>query len=117
MDDELKQMIQQNQETLLDLEKRVQKIQNKMMWNTIGSVLKIILIIAPLILGAIYLSPILKEYTAAFGPLLDVFDVAKDGSLVDPANPPVLNLEITPENQEIFCNARTREAIVQQICR
>ena len=75
MDDELKQMIQQNQETLLDLEKRVQKIQNKMMWNTIGSVLKIILIIAPLIWGAIYLSPILKEYTAAFGPLLDVFDV------------------------------------------
>ena len=116
MDDELKQIMQQNQETLLDLEKRVQKIQNKLMWNTIGSVLKIILIIAPLIWGAIYLSPILKEYTAAFGPLLDVFKITKDGVPAEMA-PQVLNFEISPENQEIFCNSRTREAIVQQICR
>ncbi|MBT6691247.1 hypothetical protein HOB10_02870 [Candidatus Parcubacteria bacterium] len=116
MDEESKKLLQENKEVLLDLEKRVQKIQNKMMWNTIGSVLKIVLIIGPIIWGAIYLSPILKEYTTAFKPLMDVLHISKDSDSTGTDSAPVLNLEVSPENQQIFCNPRTRELMVQQIC-
>jgi len=55
LDEELKQLVLKNQKILESLEEKVSKIQRKMLWSTIGNILKIVLIAGPIIVGIIYL--------------------------------------------------------------
>lgn len=118
-DQEWKELWEQNQASLLALDKKLTKVQNKLKWNTVWGLVKTVVIVTPLVWGAIYISPLLKNYVDIFSPMMQLFQITKEGptALQNLRNTPLLNLEITPENREIICNAKTREAIIQQVCK
>ena len=74
MDEEAKQLIKQNKELLETLEKRVKKVQKNMMWQTIGGYLRVIFIVGPIILGIIYLTPLVQKYMPAMKTSLQMFE-------------------------------------------
>jgi len=121
IDEELKRLIQKNQETLEDLEKRVKGIQKKLLWYVIGNLIKTILIVGPIIIGFIYLSPIVKEYLSGLQPM---FEMLQLGPLVlqdvfanfnPQAN--VNNGAINNETLEFLCDPVQRDAVIQSICK
>jgi len=73
INEELKALISKNQEALQGIEARVIKIQRKLMWHTVGGVLKVILIAGPIILGIIYVLPFVRDYFSTLEPLFNFF--------------------------------------------
>ena len=63
----MKQLLLENKASLERIDKVVEKLHKKMIWNTIGSILKIILIVAPIILGVIYL--VISQILPSMGSL------------------------------------------------
>jgi hypothetical protein len=72
--DEMKQLLLENKASLERIDKVVEKIHKRMIWSTIGSILKIILIVAPIVLGVIYLSPMLKQYMGGLDSALKILN-------------------------------------------
>lgn len=119
LEKEIKELLEQNQVTLGELDRKISKVQSKLRWNTISGVIKTVVIVAPLVWGAIYFSPLVKGYLDIFSPMIDIFAGLKNGPVVleNTNSSPELRLEITPENKAIICNAATREALIQKICK
>ena len=119
MDEEIKQLIKQNQESLQTLEKRVKKIQSKMMWQTVGSYLRIILIVGPIVLGVIYLTPFVQRYMPAMKTSLEMFEnlpsnLFGGGDQALPITPDQVN---TGDITESFCDPQTRQLMINQLCK
>ncbi|MBI2437177.1 MAG: hypothetical protein HYV41_05595 [Candidatus Magasanikbacteria bacterium] len=74
---ELKELIEKNIKWSQVIYNQNRKINHRLTWMTIGSYLRLALIVVPLILGIIYLPPLIMEflenYGAAFGIDSDTF--------------------------------------------
>ncbi len=118
MDEETKQLIKQNQELLQKLEKRVKKIQSKMMWQTVGSYLKVLFIVGPIVLGVIYLTPFVQRYMPAMKNSLELFENIPSNLLGggDQDLPIVIDQENNVDITESFCDPQTRQAMINQLC-
>jgi len=79
IDEELKALILQNKETLESLEDRLIKIQRKLMWHTVGGILKVVLIVGPLVVGVIYVLPFVREYFSVLEPVFNFFKFSAGG--------------------------------------
>ena len=105
IDQELKKAIIENKETLEKLDQRLHRIEKKFIWNTIFGFLKVIIIWGPIIIGVIYLTPILKDYVKIFDPLVSSFRTG----IVDTD-------EQADFAVESFCDPEAREVMVQELC-
>ena len=120
MDEELKQIIKQNQQLLQGLNKKVKKIEKKLHWQAVGSFLKIVLILAPIIFGVIYLSPYVKQYVGYFKPLLETLNLAPGNSILQMGNKEPVDNQADLDTDDIiqsFCDEEIREYMIQQYCK
>lgn len=115
LDQEVKEIIIQNQETLESLDERVSKIQSKMRWQTVGNVIKTIFILGPVIIGIIYLSPYVKKYIKVFEPVLETLRLSPENSVIDIVNPGSPMNEVEAIQQ--LCDPRTQEQVLDQLCK
>ncbi len=61
MDEEIKKLLEKNLEYSQEIYRQTKYIKNYVFWAQIASVIKILLIVVPIIIGIIYLPPILKD--------------------------------------------------------
>ncbi|PWB38448.1 MAG: hypothetical protein C3F02_03780 [Parcubacteria group bacterium] len=110
-----KESVGNNQVTLEKIEKRLDRIEKHFTWNTIFGVIKAIIIIGPIVVGVIYLSPFVKTYVEAVRPFFETLTTISPGS--QPTNSAIIPSSVlTPEIKKMLCNTQTREALVKQYC-
>ena len=118
MDEELKRVINQNQETLTDINRRLHRIEKKFFWNSIFGFVKTFIILAPIILGIIYLTPILKDYIKIFDPIFKNLPATLQN--LSNASSQINTEADKSTNQsnglESFCDTESRQAMVDQLC-
>lgn len=107
--EELEKLILENQASLVRVETTVLKIKKKIFWQELAGVLKLVLILGPLLLGLVYLTPYLKQYGNMMSGLLSGFDVQQAAN-VDGTSTSVL------EMQKALCNPNTQQNMIDQIC-
>ena len=117
-DEELRQIIKENKQVLDDIDKRMHRIEKKFVWNTIFGFIKTIIILAPLIIGAIYLTPLLKDYVKIFEPIFRNLPA----TLQNLAKPADVNNSGTAASDtdlmlESFCDPEARQLMVDQLCK
>jgi len=122
MDPELKNILADNKRVLDRLEARMKKIEKRFIWGTVWSIVKIIIIVGPIVVGLIYLSPIINKYFQDFSPIFEFYsNLGQDKNLQQQINTFLgssnANQQIPPEVLESFCNPQTRDVIVQQMCK
>lgn len=113
--EELKQIIEKNQAALESIERRLTRIERRFTWNAIFGFIKAVVIIAPIIAGIIYLSPLVRRYVDGLKPLFQNLSIKTEKNN---GSAPVINLDLfSPELKEVFCDAQFREALVQKNCK
>jgi FMN-dependent NADH-azoreductase len=118
LEKEIKELLEKNQATLGELDKKINKVQSKLRWNTISGIIKTVVIITPLIWGVIYFSPLVKNYLDIFSPMVEIFEMTKNGpTAFENLLNSQMKVEVTPENKTIICNPVAREALIQEICK
>ncbi|MFH1662088.1 MAG: hypothetical protein ABIA02_03260 [Candidatus Falkowbacteria bacterium] len=70
MDEEIKKLMQQNLKLTQEIHGMVSAVKKHMLWQKIFSILKILIIVVPIVLGFMYLPGILKDVTAQYKDLL-----------------------------------------------
>ena len=76
MDEEIKEVLKKNLELTQDIHRMVKKINKFIIWQQVIGVIKILLIVVPLVLGAIYLPSLLQN---AFEPYKELLEVGQEG--------------------------------------
>jgi hypothetical protein len=66
----LQTLLEQNLARITELERQVEKIHTYIKWQRVFLVFKILIIVVPLVLGIIYLPPILQKMFAPYQELL-----------------------------------------------
>ncbi|MBT4210210.1 MAG: hypothetical protein HOE19_04865 [Candidatus Komeilibacteria bacterium] len=119
-DEELRQIIKENKQILDDIDKRMHRIERKFVWNTIFGFIKTAFILAPIIIGAIYLTPILKDYVKIFNPIFKNLPATLQnlGQVSEQSN----NNQgaVTGEAElmlESFCDPEARQLMIDQLCK
>ena len=115
IDEELKKAIIANKEVLENIDKRMHRIEKKLIWGTIFGYIKFFIIVSPLIFAAIYFTPILKDYVKIFEPVINTFR-SSTGQILNPDNPQGGNT-LEGAMLESFCEPDAREAMVRQLCK
>ena len=64
MEDEIKKLLEKNLELTEEIYKMVKGIKKYIFWQKVFSFLKILIIVVPIIIGIIYLPPLLKRFSA-----------------------------------------------------
>lgn len=67
---EIKEIIEQNAEINQDIQTRLKKIENYLKWQKIGTIFNILIIVAPIVLGIIFLPPLFREVLKSYQELL-----------------------------------------------
>ena len=111
--DEIKQLLVENKASLERVEKIVGKMRKKMLWNTVGSVLKIVLILGPIILGIIYLSPFVKQYSSGLQSALNILNLAPQTDVNSYQDQSVIPTDAI----DAICDPQARQAIIDQVCK
>lgn len=75
----IEELIKKNLELTQELKKQMEKIRRYFFWQRVLSIFYLIIIIGPIILGLIYLPPLLKNVVAPYQELLG--GANKTGSL------------------------------------
>lgn len=68
--DKLTDLLQANLERSEEILKISREVKKYMRWQSIWSTIRTLLIVAPLIVGFIYLPPLIKDYIASYQSLL-----------------------------------------------
>ncbi|MEA3398563.1 MAG: hypothetical protein U9R06_02335 [Patescibacteria group bacterium] len=71
MDEDIKKIIEENLKLTKEIHEMTKKIKSFVLWQQIFNVIKILIIIIPIVLGIIYLPPLLKEIVGNYQELLD----------------------------------------------
>lgn len=134
IDQELRELLEENKRVLLSLEKRLRKIEGHFIWGTVWTIAKIILIVAPLVAGYIYFSPIINQYVKSFQPILEFYGNPKtqeqlnaffggmntdNNNNTNTTNTNTNQQQISNSQTELiqsFCNEDSREIMIQQLC-
>ena len=70
MDEEIKKLLEKNLTLTEEIHKMVKSIKRYMFWQNIWSFLKILVIVVPIVIGIIYLPPLLKGVFQQYQSLL-----------------------------------------------
>lgn len=71
--EEIKRLLQKNLEYTKEIHAEVLKIKKKLMWQKIFSIIKVVIVLIPLIIGLIYAIPFLQQAAEAYGQVLGIF--------------------------------------------
>lgn len=115
IDEELKQIVQENKQILDKIDDRLHKIEKRFIWSSIFSFIKIFIIVAPIVLGIIYLTPFLQDFIKVYDPIVRNFPITLQ-NLSNNSD----NTVVSGDTQELlksFCDPETREATVNQLCK
>lgn len=115
LDLETKKILEENRKLLEDLEKRVKKIQNKMMWNTIGGVLKVVFIVGPIVFGIIYISPYASGFFKSLKPFFQTLQLVPYESMVENKDG-MSNDQASQQIIDSFCDPDVRDFMIKQYC-
>lgn len=72
MDEEIKKLIEKNLEVSEEILRISKKVKSYMMWNQIMNFLKLLVIVVPIVLGIIYLPPILKNLFSQYEEIMGI---------------------------------------------
>ena len=72
MDEEIKKLLEKNLELTEEIYKKTKYIKRHVIIQQVFGVLKVLIIIVPIVLGIIYLPPLLKNVYSQYQELLDV---------------------------------------------
>lgn len=72
MDEEIKKLLEQNLALNQEIYRQTKYIKNYVFWAQIAGVIKILLIVVPVIIGIIYLPPLLKNVFDQYKDLLGI---------------------------------------------
>ncbi len=70
MDEEIKKLLEKNLTLTEEIHKMVKSIKRYMFWQNVWSFLKILIIVVPIVIGIIYLPPLLKGVFQQYQSLL-----------------------------------------------
>ena len=70
MDEEIKALLKKNLELTEEINKKMEKVNRFIVWQKVFSLLKILIFVVPVILGLIYLPPLLKDVFSQYQELL-----------------------------------------------
>jgi len=118
MEEEIKKILEENQEKLESISKRVKKIHKKLIWHSIAGYLKILFILGPIIIGIIYLSPLVKEYSQALEPIFQFLKLSpEDNTLnINTLNNLFSAEEIDSEIIKGICDPNLRSEVINEVC-
>lgn len=110
MDDlkEIKHLLEKNQQDLKVLKEEVHKVYKQLLWNRVVSILKIIIIVVPLILGAVYLMPLLNQLISGYRELLGYTGTASNTSVSDQSAGANVNSDQTVQFEELINKFQNR---------
>jgi len=80
MEDEIKKLLEENLKLTAETHKMVKSVKSYMLWQNIFSFLKILIIVVPVVIGIIYLPPLLKDVFQQYQSLLGGGDGLNSGS-------------------------------------
>jgi len=80
MEDEIKKLLEKNLELTEEVHKMVKSVKSYMLWQNIFSFLKILIIVVPIVIGIIYLPPLLKGVFQQYQSLLGGEGAGLEGS-------------------------------------
>lgn len=69
-DEELKKLIKRNLDLTQEIRDMVKSIKGYVIWQRVFGFLKLLIILIPIILGIIYLPPIIEEALGQYGEIL-----------------------------------------------
>ena len=72
MEEELKKILEENLALTKEIHVMTKKIRKHIIWQQVIGIIKLVIILVPIIIGIIYLPPLLKEVFASYQELLDV---------------------------------------------
>lgn len=70
----IEELVKQNLELTQDLQKQMEKIRRYFFWQRMVSIFYLIIVVGPIILGLIYLPPLLKDVIAPYQEALQGTD-------------------------------------------
>ena len=109
-EEDVKYIVSQNKEILHTLNKRIDRIEKKFMWNTIFGFIKVVFIAGPIIFGIIYLSPMVKGYITSISPVLEALNLKSN-------NNDKQVMVLPTDVKDIFCDAKARQILIDQNCK
>jgi len=72
MDEEIKKILEKNLKLTKEIHEMAKSIKSFMMWQRVFSFLKILIIVVPIVIGIIYLPPLLKNVFEQYQGLLGI---------------------------------------------
>ncbi len=107
-DNATKEKINNSQQLLESLDRRLHKIERKMKIDSILGIIKWVIIVVPIVFGVIYLSPIVKQYSVYLEPALKLLhlNTSQEGAQL-----------LTDEQKALICDPKQRAVLVNQICK
>jgi len=116
LDEELKQIIKDNKQILGSLDERLHHIEKRFVWNSVFGFIKILIVVAPLVVGLIYITPFLKDFFEIYKPvyqaLPNLFQNAVDKS--GDSNVESVQADLMIDS---FCDPQTRQQMINQFCK
>lgn len=121
--EELEKIVKANQLALARIEEQLNKVSKKLLWNRIAGILKIILIFAPIIIGILYLTPMIKNATGGswntllkglqlYSGNLETLTGTTDNTSTGTSNSNNVSQSLLKD----FCNPELREVYVRNLC-
>lgn len=102
---ELHKLLQENVEISKELQEMTKKISRWIVWQRFWSVLKILIIVIPIVVGLLYLPPLVHKMVEPYEQLLNFGQSGNDQSLIDQLKS-LINLE---------ANEQIPDQIIEQI--
>lgn len=115
MDEKIKQIIKENKQILDGIDQRMKRIEKKFVWSSILGIIKTVVILAPIIIGIIYLTPILKDYIKIFDPIFRNLPLTLQ-TLGNSSNNTNAVSDDTELMLESFCDPQKRQLMLEQFC-
>ena len=81
--EELRKLINKNLEYTKEIHEQMNKIRRHMMWQTIFSVLKLVVIVVPILLLGLYAAPMLKQVMGDYSQVMQQLDGLNQGGSMD----------------------------------
>ena len=107
-----------NKEKIDSIDDKVKKIHKRLVWISVSSYLKTILILTPIIVGIIYLSPVVKKYFKALEPIFQVLRLSPEDNTFNFDS--LMNIffkkGVDEETLSGICNPDIREEVINQVC-
>jgi hypothetical protein len=116
--EELESIVKSNQLALARVEGQVKKVKKILVFSQLSDLFKVIIVLVPVILGTIYLTPFLKKSLTVLQPWLSNFKA--NTSTVDSSatSQTTQNQFNSPSNLvKDFCNPELREIYIKNLCK